>query len=127
MKPVSLSLLLCAALLGATPARADDWDDCRSTNPDKQMAGCTAVIEKRDRPAPDLALAHRIRGSWYARRDMFDRALGEFDNAVRLAPDSASALIDRTAVLRRLGQLDRALADAEAMTITKALVDPWAP
>jgi len=113
MKPVSYSsLLLCAALL-ATPARADDWDDCRSTNPDKQMAGCTAVIEKRERPAPDLALAHRMRGSGYARRDMLDRALGDFDRAVELVPASAAPLIDRAAVLRRLGQLDRALADAE--------------
>ncbi len=114
MKPVTFSsLLLCAALLAAPAARADDWGDCRSTNPDKQMAGCTAVLEKRDRPPEDLALAHRMRGSWYARRDMLDRALGDFDKAVELAPASAAPLTDRAAVLRRLGQLDRALADAD--------------
>ena len=41
--------LLLAACTGAVllalshPARADDWDDCRSEVPDRIMAGCTAI------------------------------------------------------------------------------------
>src|ERR1043165_5101547 len=100
-----------AILLAAAPARADDWDDCRTDVADKVMAGCTAVIEKRERSNDDLAVAHRRRGIWYSRRDMLDRALSDFDNAVRLAPGSADALIERGYGHRRKGNLDAALAD----------------
>jgi hypothetical protein len=37
----------------AAPARADDWDDCRSELPERQTAAaCTAVIEKGGRSNP---------------------------------------------------------------------------
>src|SRR3954451_7374955 len=100
-----------AMLLAAAPARADDWDDCRTDVADKVMAGCTAVLEKRDRTGDDLAVAHRRRALWYSRRDMLERALSDFDNAVRLAPASADALIDRAFIHRRRGNLDQAFAD----------------
>src|SRR5690349_19263668 len=102
-------VLLMAA--SATTARADDWGDCRTEVPDKIMAGCTAVIEQHALKDEDLAVAHRRRGAWYARRDMLDRAMADFESAVRLAPASADALIDRGSVHRRRGNLDQALAD----------------
>src|SRR4051794_12676533 len=109
-----LSVACCAAVLmaaSATTARADDWDDCRTEVPDKVMAGCTAVIEQHALKDEDLATAHRRRGNWYSRREMLDRAMADFESAVRLAPASADALIDRGSVHRRRGNLDQALAD----------------
>src|SRR6266700_50490 len=114
-----LSVTFCAAVLmaaSATTARADDWDDCRTDTADKVMAdkvmaGCTAVIEQHALKDEDLATAHRRRGAWYGRRDMLDRAMADFESAVRLAPASADALIDRAAVHRRRGNLDQASAD----------------
>jgi hypothetical protein len=88
----SRSLLLAGCISAAVllalshPARADDWDDCRSEVPDRVMAGCTAVLEKHERKDDDLSDAHRRRGTWYIRRDMVDRAMADFDAAVRLAP-----------------------------------------
>ena len=109
-----VSAICCAGVLmaaSATTARADDWDDCRTEIPDKIMAGCTAVIEQHTLKDEDLATAHRRRGVWYGRRDMLDRAMADFESAVRLAPSSADALIDRAFAHRRRGNIDQAFAD----------------
>src|SRR5258708_16056666 len=108
-----LSATLCAGVLmaaSATIARADDWDDCRTEIPDKVMAGCTAVIEQHALKDEDLATAHRRRGAWYGRRDMLDRAMADFESAVRLAPSSADALVDPGSGYRRRRNLHQALA-----------------
>jgi threonine dehydrogenase-like Zn-dependent dehydrogenase len=78
---------------------------------------------------PSAINAHRhinrkhleIRGCWGSESRHFVRA-------VELLEQHASAIPWRSIGARTysLGQLDAALADAEAMTITKALVDPWA-
>ena len=126
LKPLLLSCAGAALLVAsAMPVRADDWDDCRTENPDKLIAGCTAVIEKHERRDEDIALAHRRRGVWYARRNMLDRAMPDFDNAVRLAPSSADALIDRAFGHRR-GNLDQAFADnARALRAFWSAGDLW--
>src|SRR5215813_278341 len=108
------AILSAAVLLAATSsARADDWDDCRSSNADRLIAGCNAVIQQSERSPADLSIAHRRRGVWYSRRAMLDRAIEDFDSAVKLTPDSIGALLDRAIAYRRHGNLDGALADSE--------------
>src|ERR1043166_2903844 len=104
--------VVCLLFLAA-PARADDWDDCRSDVPDRLIAGCTGVIQKAERPANDLAVAHRRRAIWYGRRGMLDRAMEDVEAVVRLMPNSAEALADRALAHRQRGNLDGALADSE--------------
>lgn len=62
-----------------------------------------------------------IRGCWGSEPAHFLRALTLLERAGSRFP--FAAIGERT---YPLDQLDRALADAEAMRITKALVDPWA-
>jgi L-iditol 2-dehydrogenase len=62
-----------------------------------------------------------IRGCWGSEPGHFLRALTFLERYAASVP--WSAIGERTYALH---QLDEALADAEAMRITKALVDPWA-
>jgi L-iditol 2-dehydrogenase len=62
-----------------------------------------------------------IRGCWGSEPGHFLRALTFLERYAGTVP--WSAIGERT---YSLNQLDEALADAEAMRITKALVDPWA-
>src|SRR5262249_50376936 len=106
-----LSAILIGTLLlaAAGPARADDWDDCRSDDPDRLIAGCNAIIQTAERSPADLSLAHWRRGIWYGRRATLDRAMEDFDDAVQLLPTSVGALVDRSLAHQRRGNLVGAL------------------
>src|SRR5437762_276641 len=101
LKPLLLSCAGAALLVAsAMPVRADDWDDCRTENPDKLIAGCTAVIEKHERRDEDIALAHRRRGVWYARRNMLDRAIADCDRAIAMNSANPEAFTYRADAYR---------------------------
>jgi hypothetical protein len=53
----------CAVALSTAVVRADDWSDCNSTEADKILAGCGAVITQATRPQPDLVKAYAGRGT----------------------------------------------------------------
>jgi tetratricopeptide (TPR) repeat protein len=51
------------------------------------------------------------RGIAYAKKSQYDRAIADFNQAIRLDPDSIFALNNRGAAYARKGQLDDAIAD----------------
>jgi hypothetical protein len=61
--------------------------DCAADDPDRVIRGCTSIIERRLVPPPELGLIHAKRGLAYKRKQEFERAIREFDEAVRLAPN----------------------------------------
>jgi tetratricopeptide (TPR) repeat protein len=70
--------------------------------------------ESNDRsPSKDLAF-YLARGERWLRGGDFDRAIADFDQAIKLQPDSALAYHHRGNAWSGKGELDRALADYEA-------------
>ena len=66
---------------------------------------------KRSDFNPDDAVALTNRGVAYARKGDYDRALADYDKAIRREPKYARAFNDRGALYGRKGDYDRAIAD----------------
>ncbi len=96
----------------ANHAQAQAWCVNRERAPlDTQIAGCTGVIESGKETNDNLAIAFSNRGNGYRFKGDLDRAIQDYDEAVKLDPKSASALINRGAAYDFKGQHDRAIQD----------------
>jgi tetratricopeptide (TPR) repeat protein len=82
---VVASAVLVASTAGA---RADDWDGCRSNEPDRVIVSCTKVIETPgiDPERLDDALLRRAIG--YHNLGQFQRAIRDYDEVIRILPQS---------------------------------------
>jgi tetratricopeptide (TPR) repeat protein len=107
-----LAALLLISLAPAMPAAAqNDRDICARARGDDSMAACDRLIGSGRETGAALGNAFRSRCSiWTARRDR-DRALADCNEAVRLSPASAAALIERGNVYRLRREPTRAIAD----------------
>ena len=88
-----------------------------TTAPSRWPTGATSTAPLADyeqalKLDPKYALAYLNRGLlWHARKD-YDRAIADFDQAIRLAPDNAAAATTPAALaLDAKGEFDRAIAD----------------
>src|SRR4051794_13453664 len=108
-------VLLTALLVACFPAvaAADDMEDCKNfeKSPDAAIAACSRVVESDQVKGQDLAVVYRTPGNGQHRNGNFDRAIADFDEAIRLAPMDAVAFNRRGLVWRLKGDLDRAIAD----------------
>lgn len=59
---------------------------------DQQIAGCTAIIQSRRSSARELLWAFHNRGYAYYRKDAFERAITDFNEAIRINPEDADVL-----------------------------------
>src|SRR5579862_2490206 len=83
----------CAFWLIAQPAIAatpSDFTDCGSNDLDRQIAGCSHIIEERLLPAETLARAHHFRGLAREHKGEFAEALADYNEAIRLGPEVAT-------------------------------------
>ena len=80
--------MVWAATIG--PAVADDWADCKLSIPERRVAACTRLINKKDESREKLALAHILRGGAYRNRNDTEKALADYNSAMRLDPKRAS-------------------------------------
>ena len=106
--------LLSISAPGATRAQSGDEDRMRCTdhNPDIGIAGCTAIIGSGQETTKNLAVAFYNRGAAYDAKGDYDRAIQDYDQAIRLNPDDADAFNDRCFARATAGkQLEIALAD----------------
>jgi len=78
---------------------------------DQQIVGCTAVIDAQGTGTKDRAGAYLIRGADYLNRSEIDRAIADFNELIRIDPNSSAGLINRGEAYRRKGELDLAIAD----------------
>lgn len=113
---ISLACVALAGLsysLGATAfAESDRWTRCRSGDPDARIAACAQIIVRAKRETNrDLVTAHVNRGDAYFARSEFDRAIADYNGALRLNKNSAPAYSGRGRAYRSKGDFDKALAD----------------
>src|ERR1700761_9142880 len=100
---------LLAFGMAVAPARADDRDLCNYSKNEGSMAACNRLLQQ----APNDVVAYNGRGlGYYLRRD-YDRAIADFDQALRLNPSYPVAYGNRGLVSNDKHQYDRAIADLD--------------
>ncbi len=111
MRAILLAAVLTIALPGAVAAQtlAQQWAWCRGDDPERLIRGCSAVIRSGREPPDVLARAFAHRGRAWSDQGQFDRAIRDFDQAVRLDPDYADAFNGRGVALMGQGEFVRAI------------------
>jgi tetratricopeptide (TPR) repeat protein len=93
-----------ALCLAAALARDDD----------KTFVACGALIDNAKTEKPDRIKALIARGAAHERRDMIERAIADYDAALRLDPSLADVHNTRGELWRRKGDLPKAVSDFSA-------------
>jgi tetratricopeptide (TPR) repeat protein len=78
---------------------------------DRIIAVCGALVDNDKTPNADRVKALIARAGAYDRKDMTDRAIGDYDAALRLDPGLADIFNARGELWRRKGDRPHALAD----------------
>src|SRR6476469_2483202 len=80
------------------PAKATDEQRCTGqagVAPDAQAAACTALIDSQRFSKQNLAILHSNRGIAYGKAGDYDRAIADFDMALRINPNHVRAYVNR--------------------------------
>jgi tetratricopeptide (TPR) repeat protein len=108
--------LLAAILTGILPrvataeTLAQLWQMCRGHDPKLLIHGCSAIIRSNPEP-PDAARAFLNRGRALFDSAEYDRAIRDFDSAIRFDPNYPEAFNGRALTYAAKGETDRALQD----------------
>src|SRR5712675_253637 len=104
--------LLLAGTADAQP-RAKNWTQCTGDTDDDNLiiAGCTAIIQSRDEPDVNRAVAFKNRCMAINDKGNHDRAIQDCDQAIRLNPGNLEAYLFRGHALFNKGDYDRAILD----------------
>ena len=106
---------LCLAILGMAEAQSSgDAQKCMDERaPDLVINYCGRVIRSGQPSISDRSNAHLARGRAYFARGAYDRAIQDFDSALRLSPSFTDVYSARGAAYIRKGQPDRAIQDLD--------------
>jgi tetratricopeptide (TPR) repeat protein len=120
-------LLAVVAMVSAVPCYALDQRDLKSCDQsadwDRKIAGCTKLLAAPQLPPAALSTIYAARGTGWAAKNDFARAIVDFDQSLRLNPKNLVALINRGAAWLLRGETDKAIADLDAA----AQLDPKNP
>lgn len=116
--PLALAVSLPVTAQQLTPDQSRCLNRGKAISPDEQIAGCTAVLQSDRTSAGNRAVAYTNRGIAYADKKDYDRAIGDFNDAIRINPNLAMAYNNRGSAVQSKGDFDRAIADySEAIGI----------
>jgi tetratricopeptide (TPR) repeat protein len=104
---------------GVVASPTPDAGRCTAaTKPDDAVAACTTVIMAKGVADAALAQAYGARAVAWHNKGEFDQAIADYDQSIRLAPNSAAVFNNRGKAWQAKGNLDRAIADfSEAVRI----------
>lgn len=83
----------------------------KSSDPDLVINNCTRAVASRKLSGKNLAFAFYKRGNAYSQKGDYDRAIQDYDQAIRLNPGHAIAFSNRGVAYARKGDYDRAIQD----------------
>src|SRR5262244_419059 len=93
---------------------AQAWKWCvneAKESPDLQISGCTTIIRSGRESNKNLAIAFNNRGNAYYDKKEHDRAIADYDQAIKLDPNYARAFYNRGISYDDKGLHDRAIED----------------
>src|SRR5262249_12709649 len=98
---------------GVPPAAAQSSDGatCASSDTTPAIAACTRLLTQSNLSAQDRATAYRYRGLAYRRTGDNDRAIRDYDEAIRLDPKNAVTYNIRGFAYHQKADYDRAIHD----------------
>jgi tetratricopeptide (TPR) repeat protein len=108
---LAMSVLLNTRVLAQSPTY---WSRCIGREGpivDVVIGGCTAEIQAGQDAPQKLATAFNNRGVAYRLKGEYDRALQDYEQAIRLNPNSATHYNNRGIIYRIKGDYDRAISD----------------
>lgn len=113
--PFVCSILL-APLLAAAQSNPD-FDQCLkiTNNPDLAIKHCTRALESGKLSTVERAQAHLSRGVEFAAKNDYDRAIADYDAALRADPKLTDAIHNRGIAWAHKGNPERAIADFDAV------------
>src|SRR5690349_19865634 len=85
----------------------------KTTSPEQQAQGCTGILESGTETPKAVAIAHNNRGNAYVRNGDFDRAIEEYDLAIKASAKYAKAFNNRGVAYQKKADYDRAIADLD--------------
>lgn len=109
MRNSVIALVLLVSAL--TPSNARGQGRCGDPDPEISIAVCSATIQSGRANGRALAVAHTERGVAYVTLLDYDRALLDFDAAIRIDPAFARAFANRGAAHGAKQDFDRAIED----------------
>jgi tetratricopeptide (TPR) repeat protein len=135
----ALSLLTATVLTLAAGALPDAWRRCIELDPGAALAGCSAVIAANTETGARLATAYYDRAIANRNKSQSDRAhqgpdpnlalnraLADYDEALRLRPDFAEALVNRAVAWFDKGRWDLVIADCtQAIALRPDLAEAY--
>ena len=112
--PAALAILFLAAW---TPTAQADFTqevqrcDFGGGHPDIRIVACTRNIKSGRFTGRNLAVAFSNRALAYNKKGQWDKAINDYDEAIRLNPEFVTALNNRANAYYKKGHFDQAIAD----------------
>jgi tetratricopeptide (TPR) repeat protein len=123
MRPLSYAIAIVALLLATAAATAEESNGCANQDPERRITLCTALIDTPGTPAALRANAFFLRGLAFLELGQYQRAIKDYDEAIRINPLYAAALNNRADAHLRMGEPAQGVPDIE-----RALaIDPYHP
>jgi tetratricopeptide (TPR) repeat protein len=117
MMRFGMVLLAFATVFSPLPCHAFDQRDLKacdqSVDWDRKVTGCTKLLAEPRFPPTALSTIYAARGTGWAAKHDFARAIVDFDESLRLNPKNSVALINRGAAWLLRGETDKAIADLD--------------
>ena len=104
-------LLLSMAIAATGCSRRENLIKCQSADPDTRIAGCTALIQTGQDTPRNLSVIYNNRGSAYNTKRDYDRAIQDFNEAIRLNPNDSDNYRELGIACYGKGDYDRAIQD----------------
>jgi tetratricopeptide (TPR) repeat protein len=109
-----LMLLMLGTLAAAQTRTLKNVELCNGvdrSSPDRQIMGCTALIDSSSATAKSRAIAYNNRGNAYIAKGDYDRAILDYNESIKLNADYARAFNNRGVAYQKKGDHDRAIKD----------------
>ena len=112
----ALASMAVIVMLGPAAAQSSrSWAWCVNQggtfSADQRINGCSSIIQSSRETRRNLAIAYYSRGLAYYDKGDDDRAIDEYNEAIRLDPKYAQAYFNRGNAYYQKGDDDRAIAD----------------
>ena len=112
---LAVAVLMAASLVPAQAMTAKDKSDCEQVkNPGLKVAACTRILSGGNLTNEIRTFGHHHRGLGFLLQQNFDRAIVEFNEALRADPANIKSINSRGNAWRGKGELDNAVADYNA-------------